>query len=117
MKLSVLDRILLLGLIPAEGNYITYKILANLRQELSFSEKELKEFELKGDVNTETQKINYTWSDEKAKEKHFEIGAQALEIIRTALKKLDADGKINVQNSILYEKFMTTIIPQENAKQ
>jgi hypothetical protein len=98
MKLNVLDRVMLLGILPTEGNYLTFKILTNLKVELSFSEADHKAFNLR----EEAGKI--LW--DKSEDKEIEIGDKAKEIIKESLKKLDEAGKVNEHNVSLYEKFM-----------
>ncbi len=49
MNLSVLDRLLLLGLLPAEGDITTLRIIRTLREELSFTEQEHADLHLKQD--------------------------------------------------------------------
>ena len=106
MELNVLDRITLLGILPAEGSYLTYKILTNLRTELSFSEAELKDCEIVQrpvEVGGKTEDRIF-WS--KSIDKKIEIGEQAKKIIQEAMKKMDDAGKVSEQNISLYEKFM-----------
>jgi hypothetical protein len=99
MKLSILDRITLLGILPpTEGNYITFKILAQLKTDLSFSEIELKE------LNIHEADGRIYW--DKSIDKEIEVGDKAKEIICDSLKKLDEAGKINEQNVSLYERFI-----------
>jgi hypothetical protein len=98
MKLNVLDRITLMGILPAEGNYMTFKILAELKLKLAFSENELKEFKI------EEKDGRIFW--QKSEDKEVEIGEKAKEIIKESLKKLDEAGKINEHNVSLYEKFI-----------
>ena len=109
MKLTVMERITLMGILPQEGSYVTYKILSNLRQELSFSEKEIRDFEIKEALVGDTGRMNITWEATKAKEKHFELGLQAISIVKTALDKLEKEGKINAQNVSVYEKYFTDL--------
>lgn len=99
MKLNVLDRITLLGSLPAEGSYLTFKILTNLKAELSFSEEEIKGCEI-----VEKDGRIY-WNASVDKEVDCE-GDKAKELIKEALKKLDEVGKINSNNVSTYEKFM-----------
>ena len=98
MKFNVLERITLLGILPAEGSYITFKLLANLKSELSFSEVELTELGIKESDG------KIFWN--KSEDKEIEIGDKAKEIIKEALKKLDEAGKVNNENAPLYERFM-----------
>ena len=103
MELTILERIVLLGILPKEANYVTLKIINDLRNELSFNEKEIKEF----GIREEGQ--NVTWNMQKARTKKIEIGERMYEIIVSALKKLDEANKINAENASLYEKFVLTI--------
>lgn len=100
MKLSILERIVLQGLLPQEGNYVTFKIIKDLRNELGFSEAELKDFGIKQDGNS------VVWNAARAKDKEVEIGDAARQVIVDALKKLDSENKINEENVGLYEKFI-----------
>jgi hypothetical protein len=98
MKLNVLERITLMSLLPVEGNYITYKILTDLKLQLSFSEAELKEYEI---IISENKA---TWG--KSGDKEIKIGERAKEIIVNLLKKIDENNKLNANNISLYEKFI-----------
>ena len=100
MELNVLERIMLLAALPVEGNYLTFKILMELKATVSFNEEEIKEFDIKETGG------RITWDPKKVKDKKFDFGMKANEIIGNALKKLDEAGKINEQNASLYEKFM-----------
>jgi hypothetical protein len=97
-KLNVLDRITLMGILPVEGNYMTFKILAALKTELSFSEAEIQKYhirEVEGRI---------LW--DMSVDKEIEIGEIARGLIKESLKKLDELGKVNEHNISLYEKFM-----------
>lgn len=98
MKLSVIERISLLQILPGESSFSTFKILLSLKSALSFNEKEYKEFGMR----EEDGKI--FWSS--SKEKDIDIGEKASDIIVEALKKLDKAGKINEQSYNLYIKFI-----------
>lgn len=100
MELKVLERIVLLGLLPQEASYLNFKIVTTLKAELSFSEEEQKE------LNMVEKEGMVTWDSEKEKEKYINIGEKATDLIIAELKKLDKDGKINSQNSSLYERFV-----------
>lgn len=92
-----------MGILPApEGNYVTYKILTNLRAELSFSEEDHKETNLRTEGVGNEAKI--FWN--KNIDKEIEVGDVAINIIKESLKKLDEAGKVNDQNAPLYERFM-----------
>lgn len=86
--------------LPVEADYLTYKILMELKSDLSFSEEELNNMEMV----TRGDKI--TWNPDKEVSKEIKIGEKGREIIIKALKKLDESAKINASNISLYEKFM-----------
>lgn len=104
MKLTILERIMLLGLLPKEGNFLTLRMVRELREELSFSEQENKDFNLV--LNTETG--NVTWSVETGTnpEKDVSIGTKMKALIVELLTALDADNKLTEQHCSLYEKFV-----------
>ena len=100
MKLNTLERINLMGILPTETNYVTYKIVNDLKGNLSFSEDELKEYEMKFENDM------VFFNPAKSKDKEIEIGEKATDIIIEALNKLDKENKINNNNISLYEKFV-----------
>ena len=100
MKLNVTERINLMGILPAETNYVTLKIVNDLKSELSFSEEELKEYEMRFEDSM------VYFNPVKSKEKEIKIGEKATDIIIEALNKLDKDNKVNDNNISLYEKFI-----------
>lgn len=97
MKLSVMERIALLSLLPKEGNLITLKIIRDLQNSISFNEKEIKEIKLRVEDN------RYVW--DKNIDSEIEIGEKATEVILDVFKKLDEENKINMQILELYERF------------
>ena len=102
MILNFKERITLLQILPKEGSYLTIKILMDLKANLAFTEKEIK------DCGMSDQKKNMTISWKKSVDKDIEIGAKATEIICDVLKKIDEEGKVNEQNITLFEKFIKT---------
>ena len=109
MKLSVLERIVLLNLLPRdpEDDYSTYKIITNLKMDLSFSEQEWKDFQIVEKVIEGETKM--FWDDSLERPKDVEIGEKAWEIVSNGLKALDKQKKINGLNASLYERFVLTV--------
>ncbi len=101
MKLSVMERLTLLGLLPKEGNFTTLKIVRELRESLSFDDKENKELDFKF-----LDSGGVSWNDRKAKEKEFKFNDTASGIITDALKELDKEKKLRDEHFTIYEKFM-----------
>jgi uncharacterized protein YdgA (DUF945 family) len=99
MKLNVADRIRLLGILPKKGNLLTLKIVSTLRDDLSFSEKEHKDFEIT------IKEARITWSN-KAKEKDIEVGEQANKIIVDKLNQMNEKEEMTLPDIDLWEKFI-----------
>ena len=98
MKLSVIERITLMQILPKEGSHITFKILIELKSALSFNEKEIREFGMtEGDGRLH-------WK--KSVDKEIPIGEKATDIIVSTLKKLDETHKLSEQTNHLYGRFI-----------
>lgn len=104
MKLSVVDRILLLNNIPPQTGDITcIRIVRKLREDLSFSDEDYKlPLELKLDKKTQ----NYKWNTQADPMKDVEIGDKAMEIVVDAVKMFT---KVFQERDALPEQFMITI--------
>ena len=98
--LRVAERVTLMRLLPKEGDYLTYKIVHQLKDNVGFSEEDIKTF------NIRQENDMLLWDKDKEDVKEVEFGEKAMEIVREALEKLNAEKKINEKNITLYEKFM-----------
>lgn len=104
MKLNIQERIMLAGILPNESNFLTLKIVRELQEKLSFTEEEIKEFELRQTVQDGQSMLN--WNQKKEKEVEIPIGEKATDIITEALTKLNKENKLTQQIYSLYEKFI-----------
>jgi len=102
MNLSVLERLVVLKVLPKEADYATLKILMNLRLSLSFTEEEIKAWGIVSDMPTGRT----TWKVEGVAD--IPIGEKATDIIVTAFKRLDKEKKLSVEDMGAYEKFVPT---------
>ena len=102
MKLTIIERIQLQGLLPNEGDIITLRIVNDLKKELSFSEEEIKSGEIMSDP--ETNQVR--WNPEKDTNKNVKLGDAALGLITDALKKLDKEKKLTAAHIPLWDKFV-----------
>lgn len=100
MKLSTFDRLILLNILPKEGDFTTLKIVRKLRETLSFSEAEHKALQFSQNEG------KVTWRTEGDVEKDITIGEKATDIIADVLKKLDKDKKLKNEHYSLYERFV-----------
>jgi len=101
MKLDVAERINLLSILPQEGSFLTLKIIRELRETLSFTEKEHKTLQFK-----QLEDGRVSWNTKAAKEKDIEIGKKAKSIIKEKLAELDEQKKLKDNHFSLYEKFI-----------
>ena len=101
MKLSVRERLLLLGVLPKEGGTLdTIRIRHNLRQTLSFSEDEHKTYEFKQDGD------QLHWKNDEI-EADIEIGPKAHAVVCAGLKEFLDKGKLSEDHLSLWDKFNT----------
>lgn len=100
MELGVGDRIVLLSILPSEGDLSTVRIVHDLKQALSFSEEEHKSL----NITVEGDKV--TWGTGADGAKEIPIGPRAHVLIGDALKGLDEEKKITEDHLGLWEKFV-----------
>ena len=100
MELSVLNRLLLLNVLPKEGNITTLRIVQKLREDLSFSEEEHKKlnFTQKGD--------SLTWDSVANVVKDVSFGPKAHQLVVEALEALNKEKKLTADFLPLYDLFV-----------
>ena len=84
--------------IPKEGNRLSFKMIYDFLGELSFSDKDHKDF----GIIEKDNRISWTNSVDK----EIEIGDKLLEIIQNTLKDIDKAEKLNSDLYFLYERFV-----------
>ena len=100
VKLSVLERLMFMGVMPTTGSVLDLRVSQDLRQRVGFDAKEQTEFEMtSGDGNV-------NWNNEKAVEKEFEFELKEVELVRDALKKLNDSEQMTDNHVSLWDKFM-----------
>lgn len=100
MQLSILDRVLLLNVLPPAGDILSLRITRKLREDLSFSEAEFEEFEL-------TQAEGFVqWNTAKNRDKDVEIGTKAKRLIVEALTNASKEKRLTEQHIAVYDKFV-----------
>ena len=100
MRLMVLERLVLLSILPKEGSFLTLKIVRELREALSFTEAEHQFLKFQ---QTDDQ---IRWDSEADQPVEIEMGTAAMGIIAAALKSLDEEKKLTEDHFELYEKFV-----------
>lgn len=106
-KMTVLERLMAMSLLPKEGDYVTWKIIRDLRANLSFSEEEIKALELKLVADK-----GYEWKIEgvpaEILNKEIDFGLKAASLLAESIEALNKDKKLTEQHFSLYEKFCAT---------
>ena len=100
MKLNVLERMVLLQVLPVQGNLTTLRIVADLRNELSFTEEE----HARLDFQVDTASERLTWNEDGTL-KDVEFGAKAMVIVQERLEELDRQEKLTAKHLPLCDKF------------
>jgi len=102
-NLSVMERLVLLNLLPKEGNFNTLKLIRVARESLSFNDIENQKLKFRQDGGM------VVWNPEDAVDIdanfEVEIGDTVNQQIVDELVKLDKEGKLTDEHFSLYEKF------------
>lgn len=100
MLLNVKQRLLLLNIIPDEGSYDTLKIVRDQQNLLSFNEEELKRLKIvrEGEM--------YQWDETADEPVDISIGEMSFNVIKMALRRLNEEGKLQMEFLPLYEHFV-----------
>jgi len=99
MLLNVAERIVLLQLLPVEGDVITLRVVREARGLIGLTEFELKRFEVVQDNGS------VRWSNATPNGAEVEIGAAVAGIVSVELQKLNTARKLTENHLSLYEKF------------
>jgi hypothetical protein len=99
MKLNILQRILIFSILPKEGTLLTMKTLKSLRNKITFSEDDVKEYNIRITDN------QYQWDPGKGEDVEFDLTEGEVKFISDGLKELDSQGKITEQYLSLCELF------------
>jgi hypothetical protein len=100
MELSVIERIVLMNVLPEEANILTAKIVKDLMDAVGFTEEEhaILKFREEGGRTK--------WEPTAEFSKEFEFGRKALSVITEALGQLDVNRKLTPDHVSLWTKFM-----------
>ena len=106
MFLSVRDRIILLQVLPRQGNVTNLRIIRDLEREMSFTEEEMKTFKF------ETTDQGVKWDKTAEAEKEIVIGEIAAKLIHDAFKDLDKRNALSLEHLDVYDKFVVPVEPK-----
>lgn len=101
MLLNTFDRLILLNILPKEGDITALRILRTLKEELSFSEDEHKELQFRTGENGLIE-----WLQSADKPKDVGLGEKARDIVAAELRKLNDQKRLQDMHIPLYERFV-----------
>ena len=105
VSLTVSERIALgSSVLPSESNFITLKLVRDLKKHIGFTEQELATFNLKDEMLPSGQ-TRFTWDRTKETEAVFEFSDKAVEVIKRGLTAIADKEQANDQHLTLWEKF------------
>lgn len=97
--LNVMERGMLLSVLPKEGNFITLRLTRDLASKIGLSAEEFEEFEVKVTEKTTS------WNSKGTVPKELDFADAEIHVIRKQLKELDSESKLTLEMFPLYEKF------------
>lgn len=101
MKLTLLERNVLLTLLPREGDFMTLKAIRKAREWLAASEDEQKAVNMR---RVDENRIE--WDASKDEPKEIDLPGAVIGIITGQLKELDKQKQLTEQHFTVYEKFV-----------
>jgi hypothetical protein len=106
MELTVKERIVLLNMVPKEGDFKTLKQIRKFREDLGFNEDENKLLDFKPGAEG-----TITWTEPEADKgivykKDIHIVDSVMELIADALVQADKGKTLNNDTFDLYERFV-----------
>ena len=99
-KLDVKERVVLAGVLPAEGDIVTLRIVRDLRTAISFTEEDI------ATVKMNQANGQVTWDGSVNLKKDVEIGTKGMSLIIDSLEKLEKSKRMNMDQLALYERFV-----------
>lgn len=105
MELAIGERIELLKLLPQASDFITLKIVQEMREQLGFSDEELTQAEIKENKAFGT----ITWQPEKGFTRDVNFGPAKRKVLADALVALDAAKALSPIHLRFYEEFVVKV--------
>jgi len=104
MKLTILERMMILSNLPAEGDVLFLRTRQGMIAKVGLDEVEMATYDFK--QNPETG--NVTWKNDIPQEAEIELSDVERGIIKDAMAKLNRERKLTPNHLSLYEKFCET---------
>lgn len=108
MKLTVLERVLVSGLLPEKGSYDLLVAANKLKDELGFNEEEVRKYDISGRHRKEDGRYEVTFNVQATHgyEKDVKVNPTMLGYLETKLKEMSDNGDLEQSLISIYEKFV-----------
>ena len=104
MILNIKERLVLSMIMePQAGRFDALKLIRKFREELSFSEEEIKKIDLRIDEGK-----GYKWDPERSIEKDIPVGDVVLNMIKNQFLKLEREERLFEDHLDIYSRFVST---------
>jgi len=103
MELGILDRLVLLQVVPKQGDITTIKLVQDFISECGFSEEELEEYKI-----GETAQGGAKWDDpeDNPYTKDVSIGDRLFRMIKKEFQNLNKKKQLQLSHIKVYDKFI-----------
>ena len=97
--LGVLERMLIIGLIPPQGDITRLRQLREFRERMSFSDEERTKFGIE-----QLEGMNVVWKTSEPKT--YQLSPDEVKMIKSALRVLDREKQLTVDHIPLWDQFI-----------
>jgi hypothetical protein len=101
MKLRTFDRLILLNILPTNGDIVTLRVVQELQTALSFTEAEHAALQFE---TLDSGQVR--WKTEADIEREIPVGSAALGVLRQRLIELNHEHKLRMEHIPLYERIV-----------
>ncbi len=103
MEFSVLDRVVMLNLLPVQGDVYSLKLIREFREALGFSDAEQVELNVRPGPDGK----GVSWDDEhQVLPKKVVVGSRIHTLVENRFHELDANKQLGMEALDLYERFI-----------
>jgi len=113
VRLTIVERISLLDLLPRQGNIVTLRLLADLRKKVALTGEEIEKYGVK-QIQSEGGGVLVQWAPEFDKMRvDISMSDHEKGIVTRELTRLESAGQLTMNQLPLYEYFIDNKEPEE----
>lgn len=100
MRLTLKERLVIMTILPKEGNYVKMTIKSDIISKIKISQEDITSLDV-----VEKENGSIQWDGTKDTEKEFDLTELEEKMIKDELKKLDDAEKLNDETLVIFKKF------------